>query len=102
MYHLIYVYIWIPDFLTNRKQFVKGDHSESSVRTLNTGAPQGCVTSSVLFIIYTNNLRSADPNTALIKYADDTAVVGLISDMDESGYRSEIQRVNSWCEENQL
>ena len=22
--------------------------------------------------------------------------------MDESGYRSEIQRVNSWCEENQL
>ena len=56
----------ILDFPMNHKQFVKVDYFQSSMCTLNTGIPQGCVTSPVLFIIYTNDLRSADPNTALI------------------------------------
>ena len=46
----------VLDFLTDRKQRVKTDTEQSSIRTINTGAPQGCVLSAYLFILYTNTL----------------------------------------------
>ncbi|KAI4879833.1 hypothetical protein NFI96_016476 [Prochilodus magdalenae] len=33
----------------------------------------------------------------IIKFADDTTVVGLISKNDESAYREEVQRLTDWC-----
>ena len=74
---------WILDFLSNRKQYVRVGDSCSSTITVNTGAPQGCVLSPVLFILYTNNLRSTQPVCYIIKYADDTAVIGNISNGNE-------------------
>ncbi len=46
------------------------------VISISTGAPQGCVLSAILFIIYTNELRSRFRNCHLIKYADDTRETG--------------------------
>ena len=43
---------WYYSFLTERTQRVNGTMSES--RTMSTGVPQGCVSSPVLFILYTN------------------------------------------------
>ena len=56
----------------------------SSLRTMNTGAPQGCVLSPVLFILYTNSFCASNPGCQILKYADDTVVIGLIKDSDES------------------
>ena len=42
-----------------------------------------------------------NPNS-IIKFADDTTVVGLISDNDESAYREEVQRLAEWCGANHL
>ena len=70
---------FILDFLTNREQRVRINDILSSVLSISTGAPQGCVLSAILFIIYTNELRSRFRNCHLIKYADDTVIVGLIS-----------------------
>ena len=50
------------------------------VIVINTGAPQGCVLSALLFIVYTNALSLSSENCKIIKYADDTVVIGLISD----------------------
>ncbi|KAI3351361.1 hypothetical protein L3Q82_005900 [Scortum barcoo] len=36
------------------------------------------------------------------KFADDTTVVGLISDNDETHYREEIQHLTQWCSNNNL
>ncbi|KAI4879949.1 hypothetical protein NFI96_030543, partial [Prochilodus magdalenae] len=38
----------------------------------------------------------------IIKFADDTTVVGLISKNDESAYREEVQRLTDWCRTNNL
>ncbi|KAK3560863.1 hypothetical protein QTP86_022608, partial [Hemibagrus guttatus] len=38
----------------------------------------------------------------IIKFADDTTVVGLISKNNESAYREEVQRLAAWCKVNNL
>ena len=38
----------------------------------------------------------------IVKFADDTTVIGLISNNDESGYREEVQHLTAWCANNTL
>ncbi|KAK3553582.1 hypothetical protein QTP70_005752 [Hemibagrus guttatus] len=38
----------------------------------------------------------------IVKFADDTNMVGLISKKDESEYREEVQRLTAWCKANSL
>ncbi|KAK3568359.1 hypothetical protein QTP86_005440 [Hemibagrus guttatus] len=40
--------------------------------------------------------------TYLLKFADDTTVIGLIQDGDESAYRQEIEQLAAWCSRNNL
>ena len=49
---------WYFSFLTNRSQRVSVNGTLSETKTLNTGAPQGCVSSLVLFTLYTDAFRS--------------------------------------------
>lgn len=94
--------LWILDFLTDRNQYVKTNKENSSVLCINTGGPQGCVLSAFLFVIYTNLLSRNNQHCKIIKYADDTVVVGLIENNDESHYRSTVQYVVEWCDSNFL
>ncbi len=79
-----YVCQWITSFLTDRQQLVRLRKFSSSTRTTSTGAPQGCVLSPLLFSLYTNDCISKDPSVKLLKFADDTTLIGLIQDGDES------------------
>ncbi|KAK3528902.1 hypothetical protein QTP70_012084 [Hemibagrus guttatus] len=38
----------------------------------------------------------------IVKFTDDTIVVGLISKNDESAYREEVQQLTAWCKANNL
>uniref|UniRef100_A0A3B4FQ53 Reverse transcriptase domain-containing protein n=1 Tax=Pundamilia nyererei TaxID=303518 RepID=A0A3B4FQ53_9CICH len=93
---------WITDFLTDRKQHVRLGKNVSDSRTISTGSPQGCVLSPLLFSLYTNCCTSTHQSVKLIKFADDTTVIGLISDGDESAYRREVERLVTWCSHNNL
>ena len=93
-------FIW--DFLTNREQRDRINDILSTVLSISTGAHQGCVLSAILFIIYTNELRSRFRNCHLIKYADDTVIVGLISNNYESEYNEQISEVVLWCKAHNL
>ena len=42
-----------------------------------------------------------DSNT-IIKFADDTTVVGLITDNDETAYREEVRDLAVWLKDNNL
>ncbi|KAK3557974.1 hypothetical protein QTP86_005637 [Hemibagrus guttatus] len=92
----------ILDFLTGRPQSVWIGNSTSSTTTLCTGAPQGCVLSPLLFTLLTHDCAAMHSSIHIIKFADDTTVVGLISKNDESAYREEVQRLTAWCEANNL
>ena len=41
-------------------------------------------------------------SNSIIKFEDDTTVVGLITNSDETSYRKEVRALGVWCQENNL
>ena len=41
-------------------------------------------------------------SNSIIKFADNTAVVGLITNNDETAYREEVMALGVWCQENNI
>lgn len=97
------IILWIRDFLSDRPQRVCVKGVFSDVMTLNTGVPQGCVLSPLLFSLYTNTITCQSAILALIKYADDMALVGLLSDENSlSQYFLQIQTLYEGFESSYL
>ena len=93
--------LWINEFLTARPQFVKIGSSSSNTIVTNTGAPQGCVLSPVLFTLYTSDCKCNDVTCQLFKYADDTALVAKCTN-DDAKYRENVKLFTDWCRNNYL
>lgn len=74
---------WIDNFLSKRPQVLKVDNA-SPIIVLNTGAPQGCVLSPLLYILYTNDCQSPVTTTHYFKYADDTNILALLNQDNDS------------------
>lgn len=83
---------WILDFLGKRPQ-----NRSYSTFILNTGAPQGCVLSPLLFFLLTQDCFPFHSKYTIGKFADDTTVVGLIKNNDKSTYRKEVKHLTEWC-----
>ena len=98
----IYLQLWILDFLTDRTQYVRTMLEISPPIAISTGAPQGCVLSPILFVIYTNNMISNYDDCMIFKYADDTVILGLVRNSSEVNYRLLIDNVSRWCSDNFL
>ncbi len=71
---------------------------------MNTGVPQGCMSSPILLTLYTNYcISSYHPSTFIVKFSDDTAILGLMDmDMDLSSYTLEVKTFVQWCEDHHL
>jgi hypothetical protein len=90
---------WVLDFLTGCPQVVRVGNNISTPLILNTGAPQGCVLSPLLF---TYDCMAMHTSNSIITFADDTTVVGLITNNDKTAYREEVRALGVWCQENNL
>ncbi len=57
--------------------------------------------SPLLYSLYTHDCVSSH-SSSIVKFADDTVVLGLISNNDETAYLDEVERLTSWCQDNCL
>ena len=95
--------LWIRSFLCDRPQRVSIDGIMSKELVLNTGAPQGCVLSPLLFSIYTNEMRCNTNILALVKFADDMALIARLKDEHSlSHYFDFISKLALWFDESFL
>ncbi len=94
---------WYFSFLTNRTQQVRVNNTLSELTGISTGVPQGCVSSPILFTLYTNECSSCDSTNFIVKFSDDTAILSLLyENTDLSVYFSEVSRFVEWCDLNNL
>jgi hypothetical protein len=93
---------WIMDFLTGCTQVVRVGSNMSAMLIFNTGAPQGCVLSPLLCSLFTHNCVAKHNSNTIIKFADNTTVVGLITDNDDTAYREEVRELAVWCQDNNI
>ena len=70
-----------------------GNNTSTSLN-LNTGALQGCVLSPLLYSLFTHDCVAMHASNSIIKFADDTTVVGLITNNDETAYREEVRALS--------
>ena len=75
---------------------------QSNILISNTGTPQGTVLAPFLFTIYTSDIRSSSSNCHLIKFADDTALLGLIHKEDANEYTQLVNKFVEYCNDNFL
>ena len=54
----------------------------------------------LLYSLFTNDCMAKHNSSTIIKFADDTTVVGLIN--DETAYREEVRDLAGWCQNNNL
>ena len=88
---------WIKSWLSNRRQRVVLNGSESMWEYVLSGVPQGSVLGPLLFIIFINDLDSMTSMiTIMKKFADDTKGAQTIANDDD---RDKLQRcLDSLCE----
>ena len=97
------IVLWVRAFLRDRPQTVCVNSVKSNELMLNTGAPQGCVLSPILFSIYTKEIMSNTTTLTLIEFADNMALVARLKDGQSlSGYFNFIGHLISWFDESYL
>ena len=66
---------WFSSYLSNRKQYVYVNGTESEMSTIRYGVPQGSVLGPLLFLIYINDLNKAIKYSITRHFADDTSLL---------------------------
>ena len=90
---------WIRNWLTNRKQRVVLNGCRSDWCDLVSGVPQGSVLGPLLFTVFINDIDDSIANK-LLKFADDTKLVGPVSSVEEvNALRDDLRNLFSWSED---
>ena len=56
----------------------------------------------VLYSLFTHDCVAKHDSNTIIKFADDTTVVGLITNNDDTAYREKVRELAVWCQNNNL
>lgn len=68
-------YKWFKSYLYERQQFIEHQDYRSKTLNIDTGISQGTNLASTLFIMYINNIQTANLSSEIYLYADDMALI---------------------------
>ena len=81
---------------------IRVGNNTSATLIPNMGVPQGCMLSPLLCSLFTHDCTARHNSNTIIKFADDTTVVALITDNEETAYREEVRDLAVWFQDNNL
>ena len=94
---------WFSSYLLNRKQFTAVNGESSTLRSINTGIPQGSVLGPLLFTIYVNDIANST-NLQPRLFADDTNIFAANENITHliQNTNTELEKIDTWFKANCL
>ena len=90
--------------MTNRKQYVEINDTQSTKNDITVGVPQGSILGHLLFIIYINDIIHASTVFKFIIFADDTTLYTTLDTQEDINdiLNDELVQINNWLKVNKL
>ena len=90
------IWLWISNFLKQRKQRVVVDGIQSDLVTVDSGVPQGTVLGPILLLLHINNLPSVISSKVRL-FADDCLVYREIKNrQDQIALQKDLNLLENW------
>ena len=95
---------WFRSYLSERKQYVSVNGSNSSHLNVTCGVPQGSVLGPLLFLIYINDLPQSSSKLKFYLFADDTNIYYEAENLNQLQrvVNNELKKVKMWLDVNKL
>ena len=95
---------WFRSYLSDRKQYVSVNGSNSNLLQISCGVPQGSVLGPLLFLLYINDLPNVSKKLKFYLFADDTNIYCESSDLSNliKIVNRELRSVKKWLDANKL
>ena len=94
----------LRSYLNNRFQYVNINNTESCLRRVMCGVPQGSVLGPKLFILYLNDIFTVSDVLKIVTFADDTNLLCSGEDIEEllKTVEIELTKLKKWFDRNKL
>ena len=92
----------LKSYLTDRRQYVRLEQSDSAFEPITCGVPQGSVLGPLLFLIYINDLPHACINSVPYLFADDTNIIRSDKHSLKEPLEEDLSNITDWLNCNKL
>ena len=94
----------MQSYLTNRKQYVEINNTQSTKNDITVSVPQGSILGPLLFITYINDIIHSSTVFRFIIFADDTTLYTTLNTQEDINdiLNDELLKINNWPKVNKL